>query len=141
MNKLMSQILKFGVVGFIAFFIDFGLYTFICNVLGYHYIIAGIVGFVVSVVVNYVLSMKFVFQKREDTSKARDFTVFVFLSTAGLILNEIILFVCIDLIYDDFDILHLLFTEKEMNVLAKIIATGVVMVYNFVTKKMTLEKK
>ncbi len=52
--NLIKQFLKFGVVGAICFFIDFGLYTF-CNFIGCPYLISGVIGFVVSVVVNYLL--------------------------------------------------------------------------------------
>ena len=56
MTKLIQQFLKFGVVGVICFFIDTGLYT-ICNFIGIPYLISGVIGFSVSVVVNYLLSM------------------------------------------------------------------------------------
>lgn len=138
---LIDQILKFGVVGIICFFIDFGIYTFICNGLKWSYIIAGVLGFVVSVVVNYILSMKYVFQGRDDISKTREFVVFVLLSVIGLGLNELILYVCIDGIYWHWEWLQALISIAIMNMGAKIVATGVVMVFNFVTRKIFLEKK
>ncbi|MCR5545813.1 MAG: GtrA family protein [Lachnospiraceae bacterium] len=140
-QKLIDQILKFGVVGVISFLVDFGVYTFICNILGISYIIAGIFGFVISVIVNYLLSMKFVFEGRDDISKTREFVTFVILSAFGLLLNEVILYICVDGIYWHWSWLQSWLSIKLMNMGAKIVATGVVMVYNFVTRKIFLEKK
>lgn len=60
MQKLIDQIIKFGIVGIICFFIDFGIVT-VLTFLGVHYLIAGLCGFVISVIANYILSFKFVF--------------------------------------------------------------------------------
>ena len=87
MNKLLAQILKFAVVGGISFVVDFVVYTVMCNVLHIHYIIAGVSGFVVSVVVNYLLSMKFVFVSKEDMRKDKEFVIFVVLSLIGMHIN------------------------------------------------------
>ncbi len=141
MKELLAQIIRFGIVGCIAFLIDFTIYTFMCNVLGIHYIIAGFFGFTISLIANYILSMKFVFEGKEDVSKKREFVIFVVLSVIGLGLNELILFVCIDGIYQSIQELQQLITVAQMNVMAKIIATGIVMVYNFITRKIFLEKK
>lgn len=126
--KLFAQIFKFVIVGGISFVVDFVVYALMCNVLYIHYIIAGIAGFSISVIVNYILSMKFVFQSKENVRKDKEFIVFVVLSLIGMLLNSLVLFVCIDLIFMD-------------NIIAKIIATAIVMVYNFVSRKIFLEKQ
>lgn len=141
MKKLIEQILKFGVVGGISFVVDFTVYGVLCNVIGVHYLIAGMCGFTISVVVNYLLSMRFVFESRDDMSKSREFIIFVILSLIGLGLNSLILFICVDLIYAGWAWLNGLLSIKLMNLAAKIMATGIVMVYNFVTRKIFLEKK
>ena len=141
MNKLLAQILKFAVVGGISFVVDFVVYTVMCNVLHIHYIIAGVSGFVVSVVVNYLLSMKFVFVSKEDMRKDKEFVIFVVLSLIGMLLNSVILYICIDLIYMHWMWLNQILVIDWMNIVAKVIATGIVMVYNFVTRKIFLEKK
>ena len=78
-KKLIAQIMKFGVVGLISFIVDFSIYTIICNVMGISYLIAGFAGFTISVIVNYILSMHFVFESRNDLSKTKEFIIFVFL--------------------------------------------------------------
>ena len=126
--KLFAQIFKFVLVGGISFIIDFMVYAVMCNVFHIHYIIAGVSGFSISVIVNYILSMRFVFESKENVRKDKEFIVFVVLSLIGMLLNSVVLFVCIELIF-----MH--------NIPAKIVATTLVMVYNFVTRKIFLEKQ
>ena len=140
-KKLIWQIMKFIVVGGISFLVDFVVYGISCNVIGMHYIISGILGFLISVIVNYVLSMSFVFQSKENLSKQKEFITFVILSVIGLIINSLILYICIDGIYMHFAGLQAIVTEKSMNLVAKMIATVIVMVYNFVSRKLLLEEK
>ena len=140
MEKLIQQFLKFGVVGVICFFIDTGLYT-ICNLIGIPYLISGVIGFSVSVVVNYLLSMKYVFVRRDDLSRKKEFAIYLILSVIGLCLNELILFVCVDLIYGNWAWLQSFMHPRAAEILAKIGATGIVMVYNFVTRKIFMERR
>ena len=139
--KLASQIFKFVIVGGISFLVDFVVYTILCNGLRIHYLIAGVAGFVVSVIVNYILSMRFVFVSKDDMGKDKEFVIFVVLSLLGMLLNSLILYICIDLIYAGWSWLNQLILEDWMNLIAKIAATFIVMVYNFVTRKIFLEKK
>lgn len=141
MKKLLEQIFKFAIVGGISFVVDFLVYTVMCNVLHIHYIIAGVAGFTVSVIVNYILSMRFVFVSKDDMRKDKEFVIFVVLSLIGMLLNSVILYICIDLIYMHWLWLMSILPIDWMNIVAKVVATGIVMVYNFVTRKIFLEKK
>ena len=102
--------------------------------------ISGFFGFTISVVVNYILSMKFVFERKEDMSRKKEFVVFVILSVFGLGVNEIILVVC-RMIYEGNALLMESFTDTLWFAASKIVATAIVMVYNFITRKIFLEKK
>lgn len=141
MKKLIEQILKFVTVGGISFLVDFVVYTIMCNVLQIHYIIAGVSGFTISVVVNYILSMRYVFVPKDDIRKDEEFVIFVVLSLIGMFINSVLLFICIDIIYMNLDCLKQLLPIEWMNIVAKVFATGIVMVYNFITRKIFLEKK
>ena len=140
-KKLIWQIMKFTVVGGISFLVDFAVYGISCNVIGIHYIISGILGFVISVIVNYMLSMSFVFKSKENTSKQKEFVLFVVLSVIGLIINSLILYICIDGIYMYSARIQAIVAEEPMNLVAKIIATAIVMIYNFISRKLLLEEK
>ncbi len=128
MQKLIAQIMKFGVVGFIAFFIDFGTMVFLTEVFGVPYLISTTVAFIVSVIFNYFASMRFVFKRKDSMSRRREFIIFVLLSVVGLILNDIFMYVFVDLFLVDYRI-------------SKIVVTALVMVWNFVSRKVFLEAK
>lgn len=128
MEKLIEQILKFGLVGGICTAVDFGVMIFLKEVLGCYYLFASAASFLISLILNYFLSMRFVFEGKKDSSKIREFIIFVILSVMGLGLNQLIMWVAVDGMGISY-------------ILSKVGATGIVMVYNFVTKKMFLEEK
>lgn len=125
MIKLLKQLIKFGFVGGTAFFIDTGV-LLLLSTLGINYLIANIFSFTVSVIYNYILSMKFVFDVKENNG-TKSFIIFIILSIIGLIINELIMKICVDKL-----LISLL--------ISKIIATIIVMIYNFITRKILLEK-
>lgn len=133
MNKLMIQVMKFGVVGGIAFVVDYVIMVFLTEIFGIPYLISSTVSFCVSVVVNYLLSMKFVFEGRDDIKKQTEFIAFVILSVIGLGINQLVMYLVADVWLGD--------KIKRAYLFAKIVATFVVMVWNFVSRKIFLEKK
>ena len=128
MKKLISQIIKFGFVGFLCFFIDYGIMVFLTEALKINYLISSGCSFSVSVIVNYILSIKFVFDADRDANKVKQFLVFLFFSIGGLIINQIVMWVAVDLL-------------GIFYMISKIGATAIVMVYNFITRKIFIEKK
>ena len=126
MKKLIAQFMKFGVVGVIAFFIDYGLLAFCTEILGINYLISATIGFTVSVIFNYLASMRYVFTHKEDMSRRREFVIFVILSIIGLIINNALMWAGVEVLH-----VHYL--------IVKIFATAVVMVWNFVTRKIFLD--
>lgn len=149
MKKLLEQILKFGVVGVVCFVIDFVITMVMSTVLREIFsmgtsraaLVAAFFGFVISVIVNYLLSMKYVFVRKEDMDRRKEFIIFVILSAFGLVLNEVIIKVCLDVIYVNWQWLQSFVGPTLATAGAKIVATAVVMVYNFVTRKIFLEQK
>lgn len=141
MKNLLNQIIKFGIVGGFCFLIDFGITTGFTNLLGVHYLISKFLGFVVSAVVNYLLSIKFVFTQKKEMDKKKEFTVFLILSAFGLLINEIVMYVCIDGIYAHSESMKELISDAHMVALSSVLATGIVMVYNFISRKLFLERK
>ena len=141
MKNLLKQIARFGVVGGFCFLIDFGITTGMTNYLGVHYSISKFLGFVVSAIVNYILSIKFVFTHKKEMDKKREFMVFIILSAVGLVINEIVMFICIDGIYGNSVALKEFISEAQIVSLSTVMATGVVMVYNFISRKLFLERK
>lgn len=131
MKKLISQVLKFGVVGGLAFLIDYAVLIILTELVGINYLISSGVSFCVSVVFNYILSIVWVFDVEKNMGKkkvAQNFFVFIVLSVIGLVLTEILMWTGTDILG-----IHYLLT--------KIGATAIVMIYNFVSRKIFLEGK
>ena len=129
MNRLFQQIMRFGVVGIIAFLIDYGVLMFLSQVVHIPAVVAGAISFCVSVVFNYLASMRYVFKHRDDMGRDREFVIFIILSVIGLGINEAILWAG-----------TALFGDSAVAVTAvKVVATAVVMVWNFVSRKRWLD--
>lgn len=129
MKKLFLQIVKFGFVGAIAFVIDYGLMVLLTEVFNIYSLISAAISFTVSVIFNYIASVKWVFDvDNEKNSKSKQLIVFIILSVIGLIINELIMWV-----------MDVKFSIHYM--ISKLVATFVVMVWNFITRKLFLEEK
>ena len=128
MKKLLAQFMKFGVVGVIAFVIDYGFMVLLTEVFGVPYLISTTVSFIISVVFNYFASMRFVFKRKDDMSRRHEFIIFVILSVIGLVINDVFMWLMVDFLFIDYRI-------------SKIVVTFIVAVWNFVTRKIFLEAK
>ena len=127
-EELVIQIFKFIVVGGIATVIDWIIYFVLYHFIKIPPLIANILSFSVSVVYNYWASCKYVFKVTKDKSKFRLFIEFIIFALIGLGMNELIIFG--------------LYNKAGWNaMLVKVIATIIVMIFNFVTRKKFLEKK
>lgn len=126
MRKLIAQFMKFGIVGVIAFAIDYGMLAFLTEVLGVNYLLSATISFAVSVIFNYLASMRYVFTRRDDLSRRREFLIFLVLSVIGLGINDICMWAGVELLH-----IHYLVT--------KVVATVIVALWNFITRKRFLD--
>lgn len=126
-TKLFKQIFRFIIVGGIATIIDWTIYYILFNIFEINPLIANILSFSVAVVYNCIASIKWVFTVDENKNKKQIFIEFVILSIIGLIISEILLYIFVD-------------TIKINEMISKVLATIIVMTFNFVTRKMFLEK-
>ena len=99
--------MRFGVVGLFAFIIDYGLMVFLTEVFSVNYLISATLSFTASVVFNYYTSMRYVFSRRQEISRRREFIVFVSLSIAGLLLNNVLMWVGVEKLAVDYRIVKL----------------------------------
>ena len=124
---MILQIIKFGIVGVIATFVDLGVLVLLKELFQVDVLLSSAISFCVSVVVNYILSMAFVF-KSKNQDKVKEIVIFVLLSIGGLLLNQLILWIGIT------------FTPVYYLVV-KLFALVIVPIYNFITRKIFLESK
>lgn len=128
LRGLVAQFLKFGVVGTVAFVIDFGVMVLLREAFGIEPVVAATVSFCVSVIFNYAASMRYVFARRDDMGRARELTTFVALSVVGLGINDALMLLGTETLQWDYR-------------LVKVAATAVVTVWNFGSRKIFLEQR
>ena len=127
MKKLIIQLIKFGIVGVIATLIDLAVLMLLKEFMHIDVLVASAVAFSVSVIANYILSMLFVF-KGSENSKVKELIVFVALSIGGLLLNQFIMWLGTEIM-------------TAYYLWVKAFALVFVPIYNFITRKIFLEKK
>ena len=89
MHNLLMEFLRYAVVGGLAFVADFcslvAAQEFLFKSFPWGIYAATVIGFVVGLAVNYVLSILFVFTQAKDRGKGRSFGAFVVFGLIGII--------------------------------------------------------
>ena len=123
---LILQYCKFAAVGITSLMIDYGTLVFLTETTALGYFKASAFSYTLSVFVNYFLSMRYVFEGKEEMSKMKEASIFFVLSLVGLFLNQIAMWVAVDV----FGIYY---------AAAKLLSTLLVTNYNFVSPKACFE--
>ena len=129
--------MKFGIVGVIAFIIDWGILNILVGAFHMHNVLAATISFIISLIFNYVASMKMVFKHREDMARWMEIVIFVVGAVIGLFMNDAIIWI------STYGMNHDAYVSQSAEYLirtnvGKLIATAVVMVWNFVTRKVVV---
>lgn len=121
-NPGTQQFLKFAVVGLISFAVDWLLLVVLTDLCHVDYLVSTSVSFIVSVALNYALSVRYVFPHRDDMSRKREFTIFAILSAIGLGLTDVFMFVGVTMLNVAYQAM-------------KVIATFCVTWYNYFSRR------
>lgn len=138
LHPLITKFVKFGVVGASGAVIDFGLTALCKGILGIPELLANAIGFSLAATSNYYLNRVWTWK---STSKeiGIEYAKFFFVSLIGLGINSLIVFLLKDISL----VPRFVDTTLDWNFwVAKIIATAVVMVWNFMANNyFTFRKK
>lgn len=126
-GSLSGQLLRYGVVGGIAFVVDYGSLWLLTEVCGLHYMLSAAVAFLLGLTCNYLLSTRFVFGESRLGSRWAEFLAFAVIGVIGLGLNELIIWLATDVIG-----LHYM--------LGKVISTVIVFFWNFLARRFLVFK-
>lgn len=121
-----KQFAKFAAVGIASLAVDYVLLLVLVEILHVDFLIATSLSFIASVVVNYFLSMRYVFAHRGDLSRKREFTIFAVLSAIGLGLNDLFMFVGVAFLSIGYQLM-------------KLISTFMVTWYNYFSRRKFLD--
>lgn len=120
-RERMLEIVRFCFVGGVSFLMDYGLLFALTEFAGIYYLYSSAISFSITVVFNYWLCVIYVFKdaKKQTTRQA---TIFFVTGVIGLGLNQLCMWLFVAVAG-----LHYM--------LAKIFATAIVTVWNYITKR------
>lgn len=127
-NNTFLQLFRYTFVGGFAFLVDFGTLFTLTEFLKIHYLVSAGIAFIFGLIVNYFLSVKWVFNNRVMDNRLLEFLLFTLIGFVGLLLNELFLWILTDI----FLIYYLL---------SKIVTTAIVYFWNFFLRKLLLFNK
>ena len=139
MTDRLKEILKFAFTGGVCFVIEYAALILLKELLHIPVVAATPIAFLISVVFNYLLCVKWVFSGAQEGSKKAQLG-FLITSVMGLLLNWVIMWALTSLFGEDALLFALFGIEIKVYMLNKVIATGLVMVWNYFTKRYVLRK-
>lgn len=111
------KFLKFGIVGFIGMLFDFGATWIFKEKIKLNRYVANSIGFIIAATLNYILNKLWTFHNH-DTHVTTQYLIFMSISTIGLGINNIFLYIF----------------EKKFSIkfyVAKLLAIGITTLWNF----------
>lgn len=120
-HERFMEILRFCLVGGVSFLIDYSLLFALTEWAGLYYLYSSAISFSVTVVFNYWLCVIYVF-KGAGKQTARQAVIFFVTGALGLALNQFCMWLFVAVVG-----LHYM--------IAKLFATAIVTIWNYVTKR------
>ena len=121
-DNIFIQLFRYVFVGGNAFAVDFFFLYFFSDICGIYYLLSGVFSFIISVMVNYLMSTRWVFKQDKIGNKLVEFYLFLIISTIGLVFTEILLWLFTDI----FGLYYLI---------SKIMAAIIVLFWNFIARR------
>ena len=138
-NKKLNEVLRFAVTGGICFLVEFVLLVLLRDTVGLPTLIANAIAFTISVILNYFLCLLWVFEGATGGNGGRQAAFFI-TSVIGLGINELIMFLLSLAFHEDLVVMTIAGREVTMYMIHRVIATVIVMIWNYFSKKAVLSK-
>jgi len=122
MKDYLKSLFRYIFIGGIAFIVDYSLLYILTEELKFYYIFSSFISFVAGLIVNYILSIKFVFEKRKMKNKKLEFIYFSLIGIGGILINQFLMW---------------FFTEKIglFYMYSKLLSVAMVFLWNFSIRK------
>lgn len=135
-----AEVVRFALTGGICFLVELAVLILLKGKLGIDTLIATPVAFLASVILNYLLCAVWVFRGTKNRGAGAK-AGFLITSLIGLGLNELLMLLLRVTLGEDAVILTLGGREINMYVLNKCLATLIVMIWNYFSKRAVLYRK
>lgn len=119
------EVFRFLVVGGSCFLLEYFLLFALTEFVGFDPLISAPIAFTISLIVNYILCVYVVFHAENQSGRQMFF--FILTSIMGLGINQLVMWFFIDII-------------GIWYMFAKVIASAIVMIWNYFTKRYILKK-
>ena len=126
LSRDLFRFIKFGLVGVLNTLINWVLFI-LMNSMGVYYILSNIIAYSISTLNSYIWNSKWVFKYSGDNIKETTLK-FIILNVVGLILNTVILYILVDIV-------------SLYKLIALMLTTGIVMIFNYFINKLWVFKK
>lgn len=120
------ELIFYGIIGCCSSGLDFCVYTFLVEAVGMDYLIANCISVIVGISTSFTLNRKYNFKVTDRTP--RRFAIFFTVGICGMLLSNIILYVCIDKLMMD-------------NIISKLLSIVLVVFVQFLINKFVTFKK
>jgi putative flippase GtrA len=114
----MSRLLKYSFVGGVAAICDIGLFSIFAGYLGWPWFSVSVATFIFATLVNYFLSIRFVFESGARYKKHVEIVAVYFVSALALVVNQLALYIAIEVFGWNL-------------IVSKLLATGTVFFWNY----------
>lgn len=141
MNKdRIREVVRFLIAGIAGFVVELVVLIILKEKFNMDTLIATPIAFVLSVVVNYVMCALWVFPNSRQQSNGRKIAFFI-TSAVGLLINELFMFLFRIIWGEEQIIINVFSLTISLYVINKILSTCIVMIWNYFTKRQILTSK
>lgn len=139
-DSRLKEVIRFVITGGICFLVEFLVLVLLKELAGMDTLIATPIAFTISVIVNYLICVAWVFQKASASGNSTKIGFFL-TSLAGLLLNEGFMLLFRYVFGEDTVLVTVFGFTVTMYMLNKVISTLLVMIWNYFTKRAMLTQK
>ena len=129
--KEVKRFLKFGVVGTLGFIIDFGLTILLIERFNFLKLVANAIGFTFAVCSNFTFNRYWTYPDSRTKHIGKQLVQFGIVNFCGLCINSLTFFLLTPVFNYLFNWIGYSFLNDKGYILAKMVATGIVMFWNF----------
>jgi len=124
-SDTLFQLFKYAYAGGFSFLIDFGTLIMLTEYFHIHYLASASTAYIFGLMINYFLSVYWVFDNRSFNNRMLELLVFTIIGLIGLLLNQFFLWILTDILLIYYAI-------------SKIITSSIVFFWNFLARKFVL---
>lgn len=131
-SRSVKQFLSYFGVGGVSAIVEWVVFSLLEYLLDLPYLLATVLAFLVSTTVNWILGRTFTFKDSAYQEKKGKEAFLVFLvSAVGLLFNLLLMVLFVDIIG---------MNSNFLKTIAKVLATGIVFIWNFLSRKLWIYK-